>query len=263
VLSGVPLAGKEPARAESGLTVSPSQKEFVSAEPILVTVAVGKEGATLPASVSTKDKAGLRFDIQPAVKVRREGRPLALEAKVKESPGRLYDLLEWYEFPPEGTFTVRAVLETGAGVVSSEPVAITVRRPAAKDTERAPVDRLHHLPWSNYVTNAFCGDTFDLVKQWPKSRLARYAHYWNGLHHQHKKEYDKAIASFGAARSADSAFVLAADADLGILECLIAQDRLKEAAAHAQGGPAQGGRATIARLRRNLLDQAQQSASRE
>jgi hypothetical protein len=264
-LGGLPLAGKGPVGVKGELTLRLSQKEFLTAEPILVTVDVEKERETpLPASVrNPKEKVGLHFDIRPAVKPRREARPLPLEAKVAVSPTRLYDLLEWYEFPAEGTFTVRAVLNTGSRAVSSDPVVITLRRPAPKDPERAAVDRLHHLPWSNYVTNAFCGDTFDLVKQWPKSRLARYARYWNGLHQQNKKEYDKAIASFRAVLTGDPAFVLAPDADLGILECLIDQGRLKEAADHQFAQRAKSSRETITRLQailrerlaRNLLQE--------
>jgi TolA-binding protein len=134
-----------------------------------------------------------------------------------------------------------------------------VRRPG--DAERNPVARLHHLPWSNYVTDKFCGDTFDLVKQWPKSKLARYAHYWSGLHLQHTKEYDKAIASFRTVLADYPDFVLAPDADLGIVECLVAQKRLAEAAQHPMAERIKGSRATILQRYHTLREQFSQKVS--
>jgi TolA-binding protein len=94
------------------------------------------------------------------------------------------------------------------------------------------VDRIHHIPWSNYITNAFCGDTFDVVKRWPDSRMAKYCHYYNGLHHLHKKEYDKAVASLTTVVKKYPDFVLARDADAAIHECLLAAGKKDEAAKH-------------------------------
>src|SRR5262249_28156849 len=129
----------------------------------------------------------------------------------------------------EGSWTVKAVVENNGITFESAPLKVSIARPAKGAKEQSAVDRLHHLPWSNYTTNAFCGDCFDLVKQWPDSRLARYAHYWNGVFHQNKKEYDKAIASYRTAAKY-AGFVLADHADLGVIQCLVAQKNTAEAA---------------------------------
>ena len=100
--------------------------------------------------------------------------------------------------------------------------------------EWGPVDRIHHTPWSNYVTDAFCGDTFDVVKRWPDSKMAKYCHYYNGLHHQHKKEYDKAIVSLTTVVEKHPDFLLARDADAAIHQCLLALGKRSEAAKHLE-----------------------------
>ena len=63
----------------------------------------------------------------------------------------------------EGSWTVQAIVEHKGATLKSAPVQIALARPAKGDKEQSPVDRLHHTPWSNYTTNAFCGDCFDLV----------------------------------------------------------------------------------------------------
>jgi len=200
------------------LVLKADQKEFLTLEPILVTVKSQSPGLSAGAGV----KDGIRFDIKPAVKPRSGAKPLPQEAKIADSnaTSRVIDLLEWYQFPAEGTFTVQASLESDPKARSA-PITFTIRRPAKEDPEWGPVDRLHHMPWSNYVTDAFCGDTFDVVKRWPESKLAKYCHYWNGLHHQHKKEYDKAIESFRIVAEKHQGFVLADHAKRGIEECTV------------------------------------------
>ena len=220
-----------------------SQKELLTHEPILVTVVLeDRRVPTVPIAVDVKE--GLRFEIQPAVKPRPNAKPLPGEAATKSMPvkQRVYDLLEWYQFPAEGSFTVHAVYEDKDGPRKTTTSSFSIRRPAKDDGESAAVARLHHLPWSNYVTDAFCGDTFDVVKRWPQSKLAKYCHYWNGLHLQHKKEYDKASASFKTVVERYPDFVLAHAAEFGVIECLYAQKKLKEAAALAQilGNKARG-----------------------
>lgn len=81
------------------------------------------------------------------------------------------------------------------------------------------VARVHHIPWSNYETNAFRGDTFDVVKKWPDSKPAKYCHYWNGRYSQNKKEHDKAIASFRTVIEKYPDLPLAADARRALAEC--------------------------------------------
>src|SRR5262249_10283804 len=105
----------------------------------------------------------------------------------------------------------------------------TIRKVAKGDAEEQPVARIHHTPWCNYDTDRFCGDTFDLVGRWPDSRLAKYCHYWNGRFSQNKNEHDKAIASFRTVVEKYPDFVLADDAEYGIVECLVAQKKLREA----------------------------------
>ena len=200
------------------LVLKADQKEFLTLEPILVTVKSQSPGLSAGAGV----KDGIRFDIQPAVKLRSGAKPLPQEAKIADSSAtsRVIDLLEWYQFPAEGTFTVQASLESDPKARSA-PITFAIRRPGKEDPEWGPVDRLHHMPWSNYVTDAFCGDTFDVVKRWPESKLAKYCHYWNGLHNQHKKEYDKAIESFRIVAEKHQGFILADHAKRGIEECTV------------------------------------------
>src|SRR5262249_42688097 len=140
--------------------------------------------------------------------------------------------LEWFAFPDQGgPWTVRATFEAKGEPVKlvSAPITVMLRKPLPKEAEYEPMARLHHMPWSNYDTNAFCGDTFDLVQKWPTSRFAPHCHYRNGRHLQLKKEYDKAIASYRTVVEKYPDFALAADAEYGIVECLVAQKKLSEA----------------------------------
>lgn len=217
VLCGLMLvAGRGDADEPAKLVLKADQKEFLTLEPILVTMKSPLPGLSAGAGV----KEGIRFDIRPSVKPRPGARPLPQEAKIADSTAtnRVIDLLEWYQFPAEGSFTVQASLESDQ-TARSTPITFTIRRPGKDDPEWGPVDRLHHMPWSNYITDAFCGDTFDVVKRWPQSKLAKYCHYWNGLHYQHKKEYDKAIESFRIVADKHPGFILTDHAKRGITEC--------------------------------------------
>lgn len=224
-LLGLAMIAATPARqladgpTSGSLTLAVAQKEFLTLEPILVSIKLQDESRPgLPLELG--GKSDLTLEIKPIVKPRSGAKPLPVEAKTTTARARIYDLLEWYSFPAEGTFTIRAMMQGSA----SAPTTITIRRPDKQDAEWGPVDRLHHMPWSNYVTDAFCGDTFDVAKRWPTSQLTRYCHYWNGLHHQYKKEYDKAVASFElAAQQRD--FLLSSHAKQGIAECLAAQGK--------------------------------------
>jgi hypothetical protein len=219
------LAGSD--EASPRLRLVAEQKEFLTLEPILVTVqGTNKQVQSLPPGPGKL----LRFDVKPALKPRGGAKPLPVEGRVDAASKRTYDLLEWFQFPAEGAFTVQAVIDNGDSVVASDTVSITLRRPGKTDAEWGPVDRLHHIPWSNYVTDAFCGDTFDVVKRWPDSKLARYCHYYNGLHHQHKKEYDKAVASFRIVTEKHADFILADAAQFAMAECLFAQKKTDGAA---------------------------------
>jgi hypothetical protein len=174
----------------------------------------------------------LRFEIEPAVKARKGARPLPLEGRDQAAQvrARHYDLFEWFAFPDKGgAWTVRAVFESKGAKLISAPVAITIRTPDKSDAEYLPMARIHHTPWSNYDTNAFCGDTFDVVKQWPRSRFAKYCHYWNGRYSQNRKEYDKAIASYRLVVEQYPDFALAGAAELGMVECLHALKKVREA----------------------------------
>jgi hypothetical protein len=221
-----------PATDREALQLRAGQKEFLCLEPILVHVYLpGKNGPGLPAVPGEAKTGKLRFEVEPAVKPRPRAKALPLEAQASETSiqSRLYDLSEWFLFPDKGgTWKVRAVFEHNQSTLRSEAVTITIRKPGKDDPEQQPVARIHHTPWSNYETNAFCGDTFDLVKRWPDSRLAKYCHYWNGRHLQHKKEYAKALANYRMAEKyAD--FALADHAAYGVVECLVAQKKLAEA----------------------------------
>jgi hypothetical protein len=224
--AGQMVTSADPPVNSAPLILKAGQKDFLTQEPILLTVQVdGPRGTVLPAGPGKVGDTTLRFEVSPAVKARPNAKPLPLEAKGADLPAtiRTYDLLEWFQFPAQGSWTVQAIVEHKGTTLRSVPLPVTIGRPAKGDKEQNPVDRLHHTPWSNYTTDAFCGDCFDLVKQWPDSRLARYAHYWNGVFHQHKKEYDKAIASYRTVLTNYPNFVLADHAEYGIIECLTAQ----------------------------------------
>jgi hypothetical protein len=232
---GVPPSADARPAAEQSLQMAAVEKEYLTLEPVLVTLRLtggeGPGGSGLWDPSHTTEEVKFRFEAEPPVKARPKGKSLPAE-KVGGKRVGVYDLLEWLQLPAEGTLTVRAVFEGRGVTLRSNPVTVVIRRPGKGDPEAGPVDRLHHIPWSNYVTDAFCGDTFDVVKRWPESRLAKYCHYWNGLHLQHKKEYDKAIASFRTVVTRYPNWVLADHANYGIVACLDAQGKADEAGRH-------------------------------
>jgi hypothetical protein len=213
------------------LHLTVGQKDFLWLEPILVTVRLESKRLDRLPAVPGKGTVNLRFEIQPPLKPRPKAMPLPLEAQAAEAraSSRLYDLSEWFIFPAAGTWTVRAILDSSNGTLDSQSFTFSVRRPDKGTAEQGPVDRIHHTPWSNYEANAFCGDTFDLVKRWPTSRLARYCHYWNGRHLQQKKEYAKALDSYRTVVEKYPDFVLADAAAYGMVECLLALKKPEEA----------------------------------
>ena len=226
------MADDQSAGIDEAIHLLSGQTEFLRVEPILVTVRLKSERLHfLPPGLGVSKVGTLRFKVNPKVKPRSGARALPLEAQapIVNAQSRDYDLLEWYQFPSAGKFTVRAVFQRKGVTLTSKPITFTIRKPGKDDPELSPVARIHHPPWCNYGTNKFCGDTFDLVKRWPDSRLARYCHYWNGQFLQHEKQYDKAIASYRMVVKKYPKLALADDADFGIVECLYAQGKLKEA----------------------------------
>jgi hypothetical protein len=218
--SALPVAAQA-GDARPSLTLSSPQTEFLRHEPILVRLQVeGETVVDLPASLADQSaSATLRFEVEPKLKPREGARPLPGEARVTKSRARTYDLLEWFEFPESGRFTVRAVSETGGTQLASARLQVTIQNPKMGDADFDAVARIHHVPWSNYESNAFCGDTFDVVKRWPESKLARYCHYWNGRYSQHQKDYAKAIASYEEVIARYPGFLLADNAKQAIEEC--------------------------------------------
>ena len=220
---------------DESLDLIVSQGDLLRVEPILVTLRLESDAfQSLPPGPGKSDNGELRFEIEPAVKARDGAKPLPLEAQASaiDARPRDYDLLEWYQFPGKGKFTVRAVLEQKGVKLASKPITFSIRNPGKDDVELPPVARIHHPPWCNYGTNKFCGDTFDLVNRWPDSRLAKYCHYWNGRFLQHNKEYEKAIKSYRTVVKQGPKFPLADDADFGIVECLTALGKSDEAQKH-------------------------------
>jgi hypothetical protein len=209
------------------LRLSAARTELLHLEPILVTVKIeGDRALGLPAAPGGASAAELfAFEIEPAVKPRPKARPLPFEEKTAMAPARTFDLLEWYQLPQKGDFTIRAVFMHGGARFVSDAVRVTIRKPEKGDAEFDAVARLHHIPWSNYDTDAFCGDTFDVVKRWPESKLAKYCHYWNGRYSQNKGELDKAIASYEIVLKQYPDFEFAAAARLGLEECRSAAAR--------------------------------------
>ena len=230
------MTNDEVSAGDEALHLLSGQTEFLKVEPILVTLRLQSDRTeSLPTGPDSKTPGGaLRFEIDPDVKPRSGARPLPLEgqASAATAQARDYDLLEWYQFPSEGKFTVRAVLEQQGATLTSQPVTITIRKPGPDDPELPPVARIHHPPWCNYGENKFCGDTFDLAQRWPDSRLAKYCHYWNGRFLQHNKHYDKAIASYQTVVDNYPNFALADDSDFGIVQCLAALGQSEQAQKH-------------------------------
>jgi hypothetical protein len=220
--------------ADDALQLTIGQSDLLHKEPVLVTLRLQHTAMrALPSKTGEDDGCTLRFEFEPALQARGKGKPLPLEAAsaAADVTSRDYELLEWYEIP-EGEFSVRAVLEQEGAQLTSQVVKFTIRAPASDDSEHGPVDRIHHLPWMNYDTNKYCGDTFDLVKRWPDSRLAKYCHYWNGRYSQNNKEYEEAIASYRIVIEKYPRFALSDDADFGIVECLRAKGDLEAAKRH-------------------------------
>jgi hypothetical protein len=202
------------------LQMQAHQTDFIWNEPILVTLVLTDSGATLPPGPQ-QGGSTLRFEFDPPLSARSGARPLPTEAAAGPSAQRRdFDLLEWFEFPQKGgIWEVTAVLEAGGTSLRSKPMTLTVRKPGETEAEGQAAARLHHIPWSNYDTDKFCGDTFDLVEKWPESRLAKYAHYWNGRYLQNQREYGRALASFRKAAQYDG-FALKDDAEHGASACL-------------------------------------------
>jgi hypothetical protein len=209
------------------LRLSTARTELLRLEPILVTVKIeGDAELGLPAGLGGESAAEMfGFEIEPALKPRPKAKPLPIEEKTALASARTLDLLEWYQFPDKGEFTVRAVFMHAGTRYASDPVRLTIRKPEKGDAEFDAVARLHHIPWSNYDTNAFCGDTFDVVKRWPDSKLAKYCHYWNGRYSQNKGELDKAIASYETVLKQYPEFEFADAARLSLEECKRAVSR--------------------------------------
>jgi hypothetical protein len=227
----VALGSERRLLADNALQLTVDAEQVLHKEPILVTLDLESSSLrALPAKPGKSDGSTLRFEIEPAAQPRKKGRPLPLEAASATGAvtRRNYDLLEWYVIP-EGKFSVRAVLEHGGKALASGAVAFSVRAPAKGDPEHDPVGRIHHLPWTNYDTNKYCGDTFDLVKRWPSSRLAKHCHYWNGRFLQNNKEYKDAIASYPLVTDEYPRFALTDDAAFGIVQCLAAQGQAEAA----------------------------------
>lgn len=214
-------ASAAPDKNKQLITIKSDRTEFLRQEPILITLRVEGETATsLPAGLEGESAStALRFEIVPGVKPRKGARPLPGERAVESSKTRVYDLLEWFEFPESGRFTVRAVYENGGNPISSATLSFAISAPKKGDPQFDAVARIHHIPWSNYETNAYCGDTFDVVKRWPESKLAPYCHYWNGRYSQEKQEYEKAIASYSELVAKYPGFPLTDDARRAVEVC--------------------------------------------
>lgn len=222
------LGAAQSADSPVGLTLT--QKEFVWLEPMIATVRVaGEKPVALPAG---PEEGRLRFVIEPEVKRRTDAKPLYVESRAAHLQVNLrrYDLFEWFSFPQKGgTWTVKAVVTHDGSEVTSQPIRFSMAPVAKGHDDYLAMRRLHHPPWSNYEVNKFCGDTFDLVKQWPTSRLAKYSHYWSGRYSQNKGEYEAAIGSYRIVIEKYPDFVLVDYAGYGIVECLAAQNKHKEA----------------------------------
>jgi hypothetical protein len=213
-----------PARSESpSLRLKAARADLLVGEPAYLLVTAAGEARVLPASAD----GDLRFVLDRPQSERK--RPAAASATLP-SPAE-YDLLESYSLTQPGEYTVRAVLKTPAGTLESNPVTLRIDAPSTSD-DKAALDRLHHFPWSNYVADKFCGDTFDLVAKWPDSRYAPYARYFCGRYLQTHDDLDGAIAAYRALIEKHPSMALADDAAYQIAATLRAQK--KDAESRAQ-----------------------------
>ena len=258
------IAAKKSGEEVNKIELRSEQASFLRLEPILVTVSLPVTGShALPAPVGDNDAGSLRFEISPQVEARSGARPLPLERNAEADGAKVrdYDLLEWYQFPGQGEFTVQAVFENDEKIIKSEPLSIRISTPKNGDPEAGPVDRIHHTPWCNYDTNKFCGDTFDLTNRWPDSKLTKYCHYWNGRYSQNQGEFDEAINSYQTVIKNYPKFALADDAAFGIVECLYAQGKTQDAEkANAEWLSKETG-SSVQLLARNLVEKINKKES--
>ena len=113
---------------DESLHLLSGETELLQVEPILVTVRLQSERVHfLPPGPGESKVGTLSFEIEPAVKPRSGAKPLPLEAQapVINAQSRDYDLLEWYQFPASGKFTVRAVFEHKGETLTSKPIAFS------------------------------------------------------------------------------------------------------------------------------------------
>jgi hypothetical protein len=144
--------------SDDALQLTIGQSELLHKEPVLVNLRLQPAAVkALPPQPGNGDGGTLRFEFEPGIEPhvvadwRRPGKPLPLEAAsaTGEVTSRDYELLEWYQIPKEGTFSVRAVFEHDGTRLTSQTVKFTIRAPASDDSEHDPVGRIHHLPWMN------------------------------------------------------------------------------------------------------------------
>src|SRR5262245_28008933 len=83
--SAAAVADDRPA-ANGALHLTRSQKEFLSLEPILVSLRVeGSQTMALPATPGQGKTGTLRFEIEPKVQPRKGARPLPLEGQAADA----------------------------------------------------------------------------------------------------------------------------------------------------------------------------------
>ena len=217
-------------QSDESLVLKLSQDKYLWLEPMIATLLLDSdEIVSLPVA---PEKGKLRFTLDPPLKPRANAKPLTVESKGAGVRANLrkVDLFEWYSFPQKGgSWTVTAVLTRDGREIASKPVRLSMAPVAKGNPDFLAMRRLHHPPWSNYEVNKFCGDTFDLAKRWPESRLAKYSHYWSARYSQNNKKYDEAIASYKTVVEKYPDFILVDHAGYGIVECLLAQKKSKEA----------------------------------
>lgn len=171
------------------------QSTVLYGEPILLTVEA-PDGTNLPWYANPE--TDVWFEIEGPIAPVEPDEPTAVDSSsYRAGNAAVYNVLDYYWYTEEyaGDIEITVNAEIDGDNLVSEPISVTVEEPAADDDIDA-LDRLHHFPWINYLPDRYCGDTFDLVDEWPESAFAPYSHFYSGRHLQFEGKLDAAIGSF-------------------------------------------------------------------
>ncbi len=207
------------------IEITIDQKEFMQGEPQLLTVKLSEDlvekKTVLPRALFKKTNLTLIFaePVEPMQKP--EDQAIVAIPKQDFYKGiAAYLINNYFNTHTPATYTLKAVLKTPEGSIESKAITYTVHA-ADSSLEEEAFGRLHHFPWANYVSNKYCGDTFDLVHRWPESRLAKYCDYYSGRFLLEQRDYNGALEKFENVITQNEPFALTSDTEVQIAVCLM------------------------------------------